>query len=228
MTTRRALIPLVALLAGSWTLNACARAPEPAAGASVLSRWKAGTDYKLLASPQPTSVAADKVEVNEVFWYGCGHCYALDRPLETWKATKPSYVEFVRVPVIWGSVQRQHAKLYYTLQALHRPELHPKVFDTIHKLGQPLSARSELEARALHLAFLKNEGVTEQEFNAAYDSMTVASNMLRAEEFTRKYAVESVPIMVVNGKYVTSVSEAGNETRLLALIDDLAASEKAR
>jgi thiol:disulfide interchange protein DsbA len=228
VTTRRALIPLVVLLAGSWTLNACARAPEPSAGASVLSKWKAGTDYRLLASPQPTSVAADKVEVNEVFWYGCGHCYALDPPLETWKATKPSYVEFVRVPVIWGPVQRQHAKLYYTLQALHRPELHPKVFDAIHKLGQSLSARNELEARALQLAFLKSEGVTEKEFDAAYDSMTVASNMLRAEEFTKKYAVESVPIMVVNGKYVTSVSEAGNEARLLALIDDLAASEKGR
>ena len=34
--------------------------------------------------------------------------------------------------------------------------------------------------------------------------------------------------MVVNGKYVTSISEAGTEAKLLALINDLAASEKAR
>jgi thiol:disulfide interchange protein DsbA len=226
VTTRRALIPLVVLLAGSWTLNACARAPEPAAGA--LSKWQEGTNYKLAPAPQPTGVAAGKVEVTEVFWYGCGHCYALDPALESWKTEKPPYVEFVRVPVIWGPVQRQHAKLYYTIQALHRPELHPKVFDAIHKQGLALSARDEVEARAMQFAFLSGQGITETRFNAAYDSMTVATNMTRAEEYTKQFAVASVPLMIVNGKYITSVSDAGSEEKLLALINDLAASEKAR
>jgi thiol:disulfide interchange protein DsbA len=226
VTTRRALIPLVVLLAGSWTLNACARAPEPAA--SALSQWQEGTNYKRAPAPQPTTVAAGKVEVTEVFWYGCGHCHALDPALESWKTEKPAYVEFVRVPVIWGPVQRQHAKLYYTLQALHRPELHAKVFDAIHQQGKALSARDELEARGLQSAFLLEQGVTQKEFDSAYDSMTVASNMLRAEEYTKKFAVASVPLMIVNGKYITSVSEAGTEPKLLALINDLAASEKAR
>jgi thiol:disulfide interchange protein DsbA len=228
VTTRRAILPLVALLAGSWTLNACARAPESSAAVSALSKWQAGTEYKLVPAPQPTNVAAGKVEVNEVFWYGCGHCYALDPALESWKADKPSYVEFVRVPVIWGQVQRQHAKLYYTLQALHRPELHTKVFDAIHQQHLTLAARDEVEARALQFGFLSTQGVTEKEFDAAYDSMTVATNMMRAEEFTKKFAVGSVPVMVVNGKYMTSVSEAGTEARLIALINDLAASEQAR
>jgi len=228
VTTRRALIPLVALLAGSWTMIGCARAAEPSAAASALAKWQAGTNYKLVPSPQPTTVAAGKVEVDEVFWYGCGHCYALDPHLESWNAEKPAYVEFVRVPVIWGPVQRQHAKLFYTLQALRRPDLHAKVFDAIHQQGLALSARDEVEARALQFAFLNQQGVTEKQFDAAYDSMSVASNMLRAEDFTKKFAVGSVPIMVVNGKYITSVSEAGTEAKLLALINDLAASEKAR
>ena len=92
----------------------------------------------------------------------------------------------MRVPVIWGPVQRQHAKLYYTLQALRRPDLHTKVFDAIHQQGLALSARNEVEARAMQFAFLNREGVTEKEFDAAYDSMSVASNMLRAEEFTQE------------------------------------------
>jgi thiol:disulfide interchange protein DsbA len=228
VTNRRALIPLVVLLAGSWTLSACTRAAEPATAASALSKWKAGINYKVLPAPQPTSVAAGKVEVDEVFWYGCGHCYTLDPTLESWKAQKPPYVEFVRVPVIWGPVQRQHAKLFYTLQALGRPELHTKVFDAIHQLGLSLSARNEVEARALHFAFLNHEGISEKEFDAAYDSMSVASNILRAEEFTKKFAVGNVPVMIVNGKYMTSVSEAGSEDKLIALVNDLAASEKAR
>ena len=227
MTTRRALIPLVALLAGSLTVTACARAAEPAA-VSGLGKWQAGINYKLAPAPQPTQVAEGKVEVDEVFWYGCGHCYALDPALESWKAEKAPFVEFIRVPVIWGQVHRQHAKLYYTLQALHRPELHTKVFDAIHQQGLPLSARNELESRAMQFAFLNSEGVTEKEFDAAYDSMTVANNVMHAEEYTKKFAVGSVPIMVVNGKYITSVSEAGTEAKLFALINDLAASEKAR
>lgn len=221
MTTRRALVAFVALVASGCALNACARSAE-----SALDKWKAGTEYKLAPAPQPTSVGPGKVEVNEVFWYGCGHCFALDPTLESWKTTKAPYVEFVRIPVIWGTVQRQHAKLFYTLQALHRPELHPVVFDAIHRRGKPLSARDEVEARALQFEFLSAQGVTEKEFDAAYDSMTVATNLLRAEEFTRKMGVDSVPLMVVNGKYITSVSDAGGEAQLIALVNDLAASEK--
>jgi protein dithiol oxidoreductase (disulfide-forming) len=233
VTKHRAFAFIAALLAGGWTVNAAARTPMPAASVGVvnlaaLAQWKTGTNYHLLAAPQPTTVAKGKVEVNEIFWYGCGHCYALDPTLETWNAEKPSYIEFVRIPVIWGQPHRQHAKLYYTLQALHRPELHAKVFEAIHRKGVMLYARDDLEARAQHLAFLTAEGVTEKDFNAAYDSMSVASNILRAEDLTRKYVIETVPVLIVNGKYSTSVSEAGGPSQLLSLINDLAASEKNR
>jgi thiol:disulfide interchange protein DsbA len=233
VTKHRALVFVAALLAGLCSVNAGARVPGPAASVGVatlaaLAQWKAGTNYQLLAAPQPTSVPAGKVEVSEIFWYGCGHCDALDPTLESWNTEKPEYIQFVRIPVIWGQPHRQHAKLYYTLQALRRPELHSKVFDAIHRNGLMLTARDDLEARAQHLAFLVGEGVTEKDFNAAYDSMSVASNILRAEELTRKYAVGNVPTMIVNGKYSTSVSEAGGTTQLLSLINDLAASEKKR
>jgi thiol:disulfide interchange protein DsbA len=118
--------------------------------------------------------------------------------------------------------------LYYTLQALHRPELHSKVFDAIHQQGLPLAARDDVEARAMQLAFLVTQGVAEKDFNAAYDSMTVATNMLRAEALTKKYEVSGVPTMIVNGKYSSSLAEAGGAAQLLSLVNDLAASEKNR
>ena len=223
MTTHRALPLLAALLAVSWSLGACARDPEPA-----LSRWKAGTNYQLLASPQPTNVAAGRVEVAEVFWYGCGHCYALDPSLETWNAGKAAYIDFVRIPVMWGLAQRQHAKLYYTIQALHRPDLHAQAFDAIHLHGMPLGAKDQVETRAMHLRFFESKGITEKEFNAAYDSMTVAANLERAEQLTRQYAIGSVPTLIVGGKYSTSLGEAGSTEQLLSLLNDLAASEKNR
>jgi|SRR5882672_2724949 len=219
---------LVATTLGcAWTLTACARdaaSPPPAS----LAQWHPGTNYTLLPDPQPTSVASGKVEVNEVFWYACGHCYALDPTLESWKQEKPAYVEFVRIPVMWGPVQKQHAKIYYTLQALHRPDLHAKVFDAIHVDHNPLSAPEDADARALHLAFFKANGVSEKDFNAAYDSMTVATNLQRAQEATYHYGVASVPLMIVNGKYTTDVGMAGGTGELIALVNDLAASEKRR
>jgi thiol:disulfide interchange protein DsbA len=223
VTIQRALILIGALLAGS-----CSLAATASETAAVPGKWKAGTNYKLLEAPQPTGVANGKVEVLEVFWYGCGHCFALDPTLESWAAGKPANVEFVRMPVIWGPQHRQHAKLFYTLQALHKPELHIKVFETIHEQGAPLMSRNDTEARAMHFGFLSTHGVTEKEFDAAYDSMSVASNVRRAEELGKKYSVASVPLIIVNGKFSTGVTEAGGPTQLISLINDLAASEKNR
>jgi thiol:disulfide interchange protein DsbA len=217
---------LAAATMAAFTTSACADpAPEPVA---ALDRWKAGTNYTLLATPQPPAVKRGKVEVNEVFWYGCSHCYALDPALESWKLSKPAYIEFVRIPVIWGPVHVQHARLYYTLQALGRADLHPKVFDTIHRKGNMLAAQTEEEARALQLAFLRENGVTEKKFNEVYDSRAVIEGVERAQTLTGRFEVASVPLMVVQGKYVTSVSQAGSEKDLLALVNDLAASEKGR
>lgn len=229
MTMHRVLPLLAALLAVNWAWEAGARAPEPAAPATTkLAKWKAGTNYQLLGSPQPTIVSSGNIEVSEVFWYGCGHCYALEPEIDNWKKTKPGYIEFVRVPVIWSPAHRQHAKLYYTLLALGRPDLHRKVFDAIHQEGNSLAARNETDARALQFEFFSREGISEKEFNAAYDSMTVAANVLRADKLTQELSVATVPMIYVNGKFSTSVSEAGGTAALFALINDLAASEKNR
>ena len=215
------------------TFTARAGDPEPvrlaaAPATAALERWKAGTNYTVLTTPQRPDVKRGKVEVNEVFWYGCSHCYVLDPVLESWKDNKPGYIEFVRIPVIWGPVHLQHARLFYTLQALGRGDLHPKVFDTIHREGNMLAAQTDAEARALQLTFLREHGVSEKKFNEAYDSPAVAGSVERAQSLTGRFEVASVPLMIVQGKYVTSVSQAGNTTDLLALVNDLAASEKGR
>jgi thiol:disulfide interchange protein DsbA len=197
-------------------------------GAALPAKWQAGTHYTQLEAPQATTAATGRVEVIEIFWYGCGHCFALDPALESWNADKPAYVEFTRVPVMWGPAHAQHAKLFYTLHALKRDDLHAKVFAAIHEGGQTLASPDELAGRELQQKFLADHGVTAKDFNAAYDSMTVATQLRRAESLTRAYQVASVPIIIVNGKYSTGVSMAGGTPQLLTLINDLAASEKSR
>ena len=191
-------------------------------------KWKAGTHYTPLVPAQPTSVAPGKVEVVEVFWYGCGHCYALEPFMASWLKNKPEYVEFVRVPVMWGPVHRAHARLFYILQSLNRSDLHQKVFDTIHKEQRMLVANDEPTTRKMQLDFAKENGISADDFNKAWDSFSVSSNLQRAEQLTQRYRVEGVPLVVVNGKYTTDVGHAGGPGELLSLINDLAASEKRR
>ena len=208
------------------TPTAVAAVTAAAATTATASQWQPGVNYDVLGYPQPTHVAKGKVEVNEVFWYGCSHCYALDPVLEDWKKHKPDYIEFVRIPVIWGDTQRQHARLFYTLKKLGRLEdLHAKVFDAIHEHGKPLAAATDAEARAMQLAFLKENGVSEQDFNSAYDSAEVEANVDAAQKATSRYEVASVPTMIVAGQYSTSVSQAGGNAQLLALLTDLSARE---
>ena len=197
-------------------------------GANTLSSvgsWRAGVHYSLVEAPQAPTAASGKVEVNEFFWYGCRHCYALDPVLEEWSGRKAGYIEFVRVPVIWGPENRQHARLYYTLQALKRMDLHGKVFDAIHQEGMQLTHPDELRARDLQAEFLAGFGIARPQFDAAFNSMMVAVKLQRAEQATRALRVDNVPTLFVNGKYSTSVGEAGGEAQLLSLIDELAASE---
>ena len=192
-------------------------------------KWKAGTNYDVLVPAQPTSVSPGKVEVMEVFWLACPHCYALEPNIKSWLKSKPAYVEFVRVPVIWQPVHRAHARLFYTLQALGRPDLVNKAFETIHQDVEnrtaPLVGDSDDSTFRMQQQFAMQNGVSADDFAKAYNSLSVNNDLQRAEEITQRYHVEGVPFFAVNGKYTTDVAKAGGETKLMELLNDLAASE---
>jgi thiol:disulfide interchange protein DsbA len=207
-------------------------ATTPSAAAPIPSRWVDGKNYSTLVPAQPTSSSPDKVEVVEVFWYGCPHCFALDPSLETWRSkNKAAYVEFVRVPVMWGPVHKQHARLYYTIQALGKYEqLHSAVFREIHVMNNFLASKTgdEKESEQLQKKFLAEHGVSAADFDKTYRSFSVESKLARADELTRRYKVTGVPFFVVNGKYTADVGTAGGEAQLITLLDDLAAAEHKR
>src|SRR5882757_9726011 len=173
-------------------------------------KWKPGTNYDVLTPAQPTNVSPGKVEVVEVFWLGCPHCYALEPFVQAWLKNKPAYIEFVRVPVMWGPAHRAHARLFYALQALNRPDLFEKAFDSIQQKHEPLVAQSDDETLKLQEAFAKDNGITPDDFSKAYSSFTVNSNLQRAEQLTQRYQVQGVPLVVINGKYATDVAKAGS------------------
>ncbi|HKU16603.1 MAG TPA: thiol:disulfide interchange protein DsbA/DsbL [Steroidobacteraceae bacterium] len=191
------------------------------AGAPTSERFKEGTNYRKVVPAQPTAAAPGKVEVLEVFWYGCAHCFALDPALESWRSkSKPQYVEFVRIPAMWNDGTRMHARLFYTAEALGKLEaLHTQMFREIHVNGDPLNTVEQMTA------FFKKQGVSPDAFQKAFSSFAVESKLQRADFLNRRYRINSVPTFVVNGKYVTDVGQAGSEQQLFALLQELAAHE---
>ena len=205
-------------------------APLPPAGQLPAGKWVAGTNYRLLVPAQPTDSAPGKVEVIEVFWYACPHCYALEPFLASWIKNKPAYIEFHRVPVTWQAVHQSHARLFYTLEALGKEEaLHSSVFDEMHDRKNYMFAQGDdRETLSAQVAFAKAHGISEADFTNAYNSFTVQTGLSKADDLVHRYHVDGVPLLVVNGKYVTDVNMAGSPANLISIVNDLAVSEKGR
>jgi thiol:disulfide interchange protein DsbA len=189
--------------------------------APTSAKFKEGTNYIKFVPAQPTGVAPGKVEVTEVFWYGCGHCFALDPAIESWRVKgKPANVEFVRVPAMWNDMLRMHARVFYTAELLGKLEqLHTPIFREIHVKGNGLNTVEKITA------FFRENGVGTDEFQKAFSSFAVESKLQRADFLNRRYRIDSVPSVIVNGKYKTDVGLAGGEPQLFQLIGELAASE---
>lgn len=219
----------------SFSISPIARAvagTEPALAPAIPSKWVLNKNYSVLVPAQPTSASPDKVEVVEVFWYGCPHCFHLDPYLEGWRTkSKPAFVEFNRMPVMWpgNPVNRSHARLYFTLEALGKLELSEAVFREIHLNGNPLVDPADPgRTEQMQKAFLVAHGVAAADFDKTYRSFLVEAKLQRAEQFTQRYQIVGVPTMVVAGKYMADVGTAGGETELLSLLNDLAAAEHHR
>jgi thiol:disulfide interchange protein DsbA len=208
------------------TADAPTRAEAPAAAdagpAATSARFELGREYERLSPTQPTSSAPDQVEVPEVFWYGCPHCFAFDPVLKKWEASKPEYVHFVRIPAVWNELLQLHARAFYTAEALGKgAEMHDAFFKEIHEKANHLDTEDKLQE------FFGRFGVDAATFKKAFDSFDVNAKMQRADELNRRYRISSVTTIVVNGKYVTDGTMAGSYDALLELVNELVASEHA-
>ncbi|HTE43007.1 MAG TPA: thiol:disulfide interchange protein DsbA/DsbL [Steroidobacteraceae bacterium] len=185
------------------------------------SSFKEGVHYQRLVPAQPTNAGPESVEVIEVFWYGCPHCFAIDPALEKWRLKdKPVYTIFRRVPAVWNDVTTFHARVFYAAEQLEKLEqLHMPIFREIHVNGDPLNTMSKAKA------LFTSQGVSAAEFDRTFSLSQVEAKLQAAELLNRRYKVQSVPFFIVNGKYTTNVSAAGGEPQLLQLLSELAARE---
>ena len=190
-------------------------------------RFKEGTHYKRFRPTKMTVNGGDRIEVAEVFWYGCNHCYNLEPLLQRWKSDLPENVELVKMPAVWNPALETHAQAFYTIEALagagvinDTQPVHMAFFDKIHVERQRMTSEKSI------VDLLANFGVSKDQFEGAWTSFEVNTKLRQAKTLNRSYNIASVPTIVVNGKYVTDETMAGGKPELFAVIDELVASER--
>lgn len=178
-----------------------------------------GIEYQLLTPPQPTNTAG-KVEVVELFWYGCGHCFMFEPHISAWLKKKPENVEFIRIPATLNPGWAIHARAYYTAEVLGvLDKIHEPLFHAIHVEKRRLNDEAALAA------FFAARGVAEADFRKTFHSFAVDTKLRRATSLTQRYGISGVPSVIINGKYRTDGGMTGSYESLLQVMDYLIGKE---
>lgn len=186
---------------------------------------QSSTGYETLTPAQPTANPA-KIEVIEFFWYGCPHCYSFEPSLSSWLKTKPANVEFIRIPAVFNDEWGNHAKAYFTAEALGVVDkVHSELFDQVQQAKQ--NNKHALETEEELAKFFAAHGVKETDFQEAYKSFMVDSKMRQAPAIAAKYGITGVPAIIVNGKYRTNGTLAGSQEKMIDVINALIKKESA-
>ncbi|MEA1080569.1 thiol:disulfide interchange protein DsbA/DsbL [Marinobacter qingdaonensis] len=182
--------------------------------------WEEGTHYQKLDTPVRTD-SNGKVEVAEVFWYGCPHCYNFKPVVEAWEEGLAEDVEFVMMPAALGRSWEPHARAYYALEAMGQlDKVHDALFEALAGERRPLNTPEALAD------FVAGYGVDADAFLKNYQSFGVNARMQQAQSKIRGARITGVPTMLVNGKYKVSASMAGSHEATLEVVDYLVAKER--
>lgn len=174
-----------------------------------------GKHYQKLSTPVPTS-SPGKIEVLEFFSYGCPHCAQFEPTLSAWAAKLPSDVVFKRVPVPFLANPANFQKTYYALEAMGLVEtMQAKVFQAVHVDRQRLDSLEALQA------LMTKHGVDANKFAEQFKSFSVSTKAAQTRKLIEGYKIESVPMVGVNGLYVTDAAMAGGHPQTLAVVDAL-------
>ncbi len=204
---------IVALTALTWAAMA------PHATAQSMAMDIEGK-YEVLQPPQQTETG-DRIEVVDVFWYGCPHCYVFLPVMEAYEQVKPEYVEIRRLPAVFRENWVAHARAFYTAMLLGEVErTHRPLFEEIHEQRNPTDHREALAA------FFERQGVDRIAFEQTWDSFAVESLVRKSVLMQRRYGITGTPSVVVNGKYRVTGRLAGSYDDMIRVVAALVERER--
>lgn len=158
----------------------------------------------------------NKIEVTEVFWYGCIHCYHMDPLLNTWVKKLPADVVFKRIPGLPQPAWAPMAKAFYAMDDLKLSDkLHTALFDAINK-EKVLDPTNEIAAIDW---MAKKSGLDKSKVDAAFKSFSMNNKLNQAAQFFRATGATGVPSFIINGQFITSSTMAGGNEQALKTVD---------
>ena len=179
-----------------------------------------GVHYVAIKPAQPTAAPAGKIEVTELFWYGCPHCFKFEPYIKGWLKQKSDNIVFKRIPAMLTPKWESHARAYYAAEALGvTDKVHEPLFIALHVQKRPIFKAEDI------ISFVESQGVDRKEFTNAFNSFAVSAKVQQSKKLTQAYKLNGVPSVVVNGKYLTSASHAGSFEGLIVLMNQLAQDE---
>jgi thiol:disulfide interchange protein DsbA len=142
--------------------------------------------------------------------------------LTAWEEAQGDDVEVVRFPALWNNLMKIHAQVYYTAEAMDKVDvLHEPVFNAINLQGNRL--QNERQIAALFAEY----GISQDEFESAFNSFSVRTKVNQAEKRMQDYQIRSTPNMIVNGKYlVTTGQNVPTQEEMLEVVEFLVEKER--
>ena len=178
--------------------------------------------YTQIKPAQPTQ-SGDRIEVAEIFWYGCPHCFEFEPHIKAWKKTMSEDVVFRQVPAVLNKRWTAHARAFYAAEKMHALEkLHTPLFTALHVNRRDISNRNSL------IDFAEEVGIDKDKFTRHYDSNETEIKLKQAFLLARNARVPGVPSLIVNGKYLVSVFSAGSFEQMIEIVDYLIEVERRR
>jgi thiol:disulfide interchange protein DsbA len=194
---------------------------------TVMAEPQNGTDFSNTVQVIPNDNAA-KIEVTELFWYGCPHCYAFEPQLSAWVKALPKDVTFKRVPGLPNPSWAPMAKAFYVMESLGLSEkLHTKLFEALHKQKAFLPN----DEKATIDWITKESGLDRKKVEAEFNSFSLNTKLNHAAQIFRASGATGVPTLMIDGRFITSVTMAGGNQEALNVanyIIDNVRKEKAK
>lgn len=187
-----------------------------ASGVTLGREFTPGQHYRQLIPRVDTGLPEGRVQVVEVFWYGCPHCYSFEPLVDEWSRNLPEHVDFTHLPAPFNDLWALHARVYFAAKQLGvLEEIHQPFFDAIHAQGRHMRSESAV------LRFVDQRGLDADAFREAMRSPEVGAAIGEAGLLVQAFQVEGVPSMVVDGRALVSAGMTGSHEGMLRVVDQL-------
>jgi protein dithiol oxidoreductase (disulfide-forming) len=208
-----------------------------AGSAAQAATFVAGKHYSVLPQAQRTTVPAGKVEVMEVFSYGCPACNHFRPAMKKLKAALPANAQLAYLPASWNAAENwpTFQRAYLTAQSLGiADKAHEAMFDAIWTTGElgvldnnTQRIKSRLPSiEDISRFYQRVAGVKAADFVNASKSFSVDLKMRQADAQILAMQVPSTPTLVVAGKYRINNDAFKSDDELIAAVKYLVEKEK--